>query len=340
MCLLAATVKVQFPYDTTLPDELSMRPGDLIVQEEEQKDDEEWVKGTLKGKSGLFYQPFTCEPVMSAQSTHPSLRCYPQGHEAAFLNKDYVLLEKPEGWLECTVCQQLAYKPHQIPCCGGQTICKTCAEEWKKRSNNCPLCRRSPFETLPDVRGERFVNNLQTYCPNYAHGCDWRGDLKSVKEHVTAVCEWFVMDCTCGMSMPRGRFDTHKQNECTNRVVHCPCCGEVDTYSKIVLEHYHSCPNWPVRCPNQCQGGRATLTRGTVKDHCNSECPEQVFACKYASMGCNTKGKRREILSHMQTDMANHLDQLMAEYTSVVPGLVKENEALKQRVQQLEQRLN
>ena len=340
VCLPAGTVEVQFPYDATQPDELNMRPGDLIVQQGEQMESTGWEKGTLNGKTGLFYKPLTRELVMSTQSVHSLERGDPQGHKATFLNKDCVLLEKPDEWLECTICQQLSDKPHQIPCCGGHTICEKCAEDWKKRSNNCPLCRRSPFETLPDVRGERFVNNLQTYCPNYARGCDWKGDLKSVEEHVTAVCKWFVVQCECGLSMPRTSVDTHRQMWCIDRWVHCPCCGEGGTFANTVLEHYHSCPNWPVRCPNQCRGGGASLTRGTVEAHCNSECLEQVVACSFACLGCDARGKRREIPSHMQTGTTAHLDLLIAEYTSVVPLLVKENETLKQRVQQLEQVLS
>ena len=338
----AGTLQVLFPYDATLPDELSLRPCDLIVLVEEEKGSAEgWVKGRrLTGSSsiGLFYKPFTCKAVKSQGSAVSAVKV-PDGHNATFLNKDYVLLEKPEGWLECTVCQQLASKPHQIPCCGGQTICENCAEEWKKRSNSCPFCRKTPLETVPDVRGERFINNLQTYCPNYSHGCDWKGDLKSVKEHVTAVCEQYVIKCTCGLNMRRVCEDTHKQSECIDRWVRCPCCGEGGTYANIVLEHYHSCPEWPVRCPNQCGGGRESLTRQTVEAHCNLDCPEQAVACRFACMGCDVRGKRREIPSHMQKDTPAHLDLLMTAYTTTVAVLVKENEALKQRIIQLEQKL-
>ena len=321
-------LEVLFPYNATLPDELNMKPGDLIEQEGEQKD-LKWAKGTLNGKQGLFYKVFIREvPPVSA----PRAKRYnPEGYKFTYRNKDYILLEKPDDWLECTVCQQLADKPHQIPCCGGQTICMKCTEEWKKRSNSCPHCRKSPFETVPDVRGERFINNLQTYCPNYTHGCDWKGDLKSVKEHVTVNCKWFEMKCECGISMQRRKMAAHKQYHCIARWSHCPCCGEGGVYANIVLEHYHHCPNWPVRCPNQCQEGEVSLTKGTVEAHCNSVCPEQLVKCKYASMGCTAVGKRRDIPSHMQTNMAVHLDLLMAEYTSVVP-------ALKERIRQLEEK--
>ena len=339
----AGILEVKFPYDAMLPDELSLRPCDLIVLEGEQKDGEEWVKGRLltgTASIGLFYKPFTCLAVANPRTAIPPPCFDPDGHKATFRNKDYVLLEKPDEWLECTICQQLANKPHQIPCCGGQTICEKCAEEWKKRSDSCPLCRKSPLETMPDVRGERFINNLQTYCPNYTHGCGWKGDLKSVKEHVTAVCERCQIECACGLSMPRWCVDTHKQSECIDRWVHCPCCGEGGIYANIVLEHYQSCPNWPVRCPNQCQGGGGSLTVGTVEAHCNLECPEQVVPCRFACMGCDARGKRREIPAHMQAATAVHLELMLAQYTSVVPLLVKENEALKQRIEQLERKLH
>ena len=313
-----------------------MKPGDLIEQEGEQKD-AKWARGTLNGKQGLFYKPFTREPPLV--SAPRAKRCDPVGHKSAYHNNDCVLLEKPDDWLECTVCQQLADKPHQIPCCGGQTICRKCSEEWKKRSNSCPHCRKSPFETMPDVRGERFINNLQMYCPNYTHGCDWKGDLKSVKEHVTENCQWFVMKCECGISMQRRNMATHKQYHCIARWAHCPCCGEDGIYTDIILEHYHSCRNWPVRCPNQCQEGEVSLTKGTVEAHCNSVCPDQLVKCKYANMGCAVERKRRDIPSHMQTNMALHLDLLMAEYASIVPALVTENKALKERVQQLEEKM-
>ena len=113
--IIAGMVEVLFPYDATLPDELNMKPGDLIEQEGEQKD-AKWAKGTRNGKQGLFYKPFTCEPP--PVSAPPAKRGDPQGHKATYHNHDYIFLEKPDVWLECTVCQQLADNPHQTPCCG------------------------------------------------------------------------------------------------------------------------------------------------------------------------------------------------------------------------------
>ena len=143
--IIAGMVEVLFPYDATLPDELNMKPGDLIEQEGEQKD-AKWAKGTLNGKQGLFYKPFTREPP--PVSAPPAKRGDPEGHKATYHNHDYIFLEKPDVWLECTVCQQLADNPHQTPCCGGQTICIKCIEKWKERNDSCPNCRKSPFETM------------------------------------------------------------------------------------------------------------------------------------------------------------------------------------------------
>ena len=299
-----------------------------------------WVKGCgVEGKSGYFYKSFlqlTSEIEKPPNPDSKIMRGDPPGSTATFLGKEFTFLQKPDEWLECTICQQLSDKPHQIPCCGGQTICEKCAEECKKRSDNCPLCRRSPFETVPDVRGERFVNNLQTYCPNYARGCDWKSDLKSVKEHVTAVCDYTVKPCPlgCGVKLMAMHHDAHVENECKFRVMDCPRCelGKRLTYDSIVRSHFKKCTLWPVLCPNRCEASMQSerpIFRSSLEGHLET-CLEQKVCC---ALGCGEQVRRKLMPHHIDTEKDKHIHCLQERLLKAE----EENQKLRKTIEELKE---
>ena len=52
------TMTVMFPYDEKLADDLAMKPGDVITVDN-WDESKYWAKGTLNGKTGMFYKAFT-----------------------------------------------------------------------------------------------------------------------------------------------------------------------------------------------------------------------------------------------------------------------------------------
>ena len=70
--------------------------------------------------------------------------------------------------------------------------------------------------------------------------------------------------------------------------------------------------------------GLHPLTRFTIDNHCSRECPEAFVPCRFASMGCNVRVKRKALADHESNSSSNHLALMM-----------KEHLALKELVRQL-----
>ena len=77
---------------------------------------------------------------------------------------DYTFVETPPDRLMCQICQAVARAPHQVTCCG-RVYCKACLEKYKRRSSNCPNCRKRG-QDFPDTRGELMaVMKRMCYTP-------------------------------------------------------------------------------------------------------------------------------------------------------------------------------
>jgi hypothetical protein len=337
MFLKSTRAKVVYPYEAQLPDELTLKPGDMVEIDDwgfQSKSNMKWAKGrkSFHGEKGLFFREFV-QPIFTEETDGGSL-----GHDKGmYKGREYVLKQKPEEWLECVVCKELAYDPHQTSCCG-HTLCLQCATKWKEKSNTCVNCRKEPFEFLKDPRAERLIMGLNATCPNSRHGCDWVGSLGRVQSHLETAC-------TFGYLCKRFAPDTE---------VDCPCCActVVDSrtqkklfcgrmkYSEIALSgpdplqpaHFKVCPEWPMRCPNKCSD---TLTRSSLPIHLQEDCPNQILACDFSSMGCPVRGKRSELLKHTKGDLMEHLAILLQHHKLLSAELEKTKEDnIQLRVQQ------
>jgi len=69
--------------------------------------------------------------------------------------------------------------------------------------------------------------------------------------------------------------------------------------------HIGICPKYPVACPNIC--GESVI-REMIANHTNNECPLEHISCPYKQIGCKRKVQRREVESHLQSEMKPHLD--------------------------------
>ena len=71
------------------------------------------------------------------------------------------------------------------------------------------------------------------------------------------------------------------------------------------------CDRYPVACPNNC--GKEDIPRCEVQQHKSKQCPLQEVKCKYDYVGCEVTLPRKEMDTHMETGMKQHL-QLMETY--------------------------
>lgn len=329
-------------------DVLSVKSGDAVTVVKWDTDDQ-WALGMLGEQTGLFYKGF-CERLEEPQTVDTTASPISRsGTKISFEDQEYICEGTPEEWYSCIICHQLASQPTQTMCCG-QTLCQSCIQTWKKTSNTCPQCRKAAVSTTLDPRLERQIFNLAVYCPNYIHGCEQAGELRSMKEH-SKECEFSMAICPnngCGKAISAKLLNTHTKQHCAQRQVQCPFCELTSatgrarkallfpicqqppssfTYKELCSTHHSLCAKWPVLCPNACED-QFSLDRSTLQEHLARDCPLAVVPCVFSEEGCEEKVPRRDMQQHVEGKMAAHLLMMHKGFMR----LKLENEELKRMV--------
>ena len=347
--------EVIYPFDSTNTNELSMKPGD-IVKVKDWGYSRYWALGNIREKSGLFYKAFVKSQTKGGTHTvdrGPIPTKPPEGHMVTYRNIDFLIVEKPEEWLECIICQQLANSPRQTACCG-HTLCLNCAEEWRSRSNSCPQCREKPFNFILDPRTDRSIKGLTAYCKNVMQGCGWKGSVSAIYQHIRGECLYQPVVCPsqCGKRIPRIDLETHIATTCKYAQVLCPCCSRYINvrgaekvvlqgrmkYTELMRSHYKICSEWPARCPNNC-GSNEHFTRASVKEHVRNECPEGVVECAWCE---EVEMKRKEEEQHLVASMSTHFTAMLKDYSNVkqlLKKVVEDNKRLRERLVEIEDKI-
>jgi len=95
----------------------------------------------------------------------------------------------------------------------------------------------------------------------------------------------------------------HHQQQCEFRSVSCLHCTSKVQFCQL-KEHELKCPSFPIVCT---QGCGETHQRRTIENHIQTECPNTTIACPFGNHGCVTFVKRKDIQSHMNSAMQEHL---------------------------------
>ena len=169
--------------------------------------------------------------------------------------------------------------------------------------------------------GEQEVKSLLVRCPK---ACDWKGELRSLEDHIQKVCEntsvlcpngcnngkrmrrknvHFHMlykcpnrphSCTkCQNVMELRNAISHELNECPKRQYTCPHCNEAGVYDERTTTHLEVCPNVKVKCSKCSQ----QFLRSNESRH-PLVCPNEPVRCKYYNIGCGEKPLRKDIRAH------------------------------------------
>ena len=323
-----------------------MKPGDVITVDDWDISDD-WAKGTLNGKTGLFYKAFT-KPSSEVPSPDDfklkEVRGKPSGFGATYQGREYILKEKLDE-VECIICHELAENVHQTSCCGN-TVCLQCTDKWKEKNNSCPQCRKQPLKVIEDPRTQRRITGATVYCPNHHFGCDWVDNFGRVSQHLATDCNYEMKKCPnvqCEVTVPKEHLVTHQNRLCLWRDDKCPCCFSLAgrpilrPHHDIITGHHCECLSWPVRCPNSCKP-YLTLRRCTVDKHVKDKCPKTVVECTFAEVGCKVKVKRKDMAQHMQEAMSDHVTAMFQDHMELKRDYMKmklENAKLKEEVHQL-----
>ena len=176
------------------------------------------------------------------------------------------------------------------------------------------------------------------YCTHHSSGCEWKGSFNTVRDHLSKDCPYEEVECEndgCTERLQRRYLTEHMDKGCSMRIVECPCCEDDDLpYHELVNTHYKECPDWPMRCPNHCNTESAKdLTRSTLQDHLEGNCPEQVISCQFVEAGCTVRVKRKNMEAHIQQFMGEHMTAMMSDYMR----LKKEIRQLKNEYSELKQ---
>ncbi len=239
--------------------------------------------------------------------------------ESLCLNESsYTFVEPlPDKYL-CGICKSVLNEPHVTECCG-QHFCKNCLEKTKsenaygsfnrRMAKTCPHCRQDNFNHIRYLPFKREIDSLKVYCPRKSRGCDIQPDYADKNTH-EETCEYVHVYCTngCGEMLLRKDLESHTENYCDLRECTCELCGKVGEYREIESSEHHSiCPDVIIKCTNSCG---EQFKRKDSESH-NSICPEAMVACNFAEAGCQATPKRKDLDIHMDTNMKQHLSQLM-----------------------------
>ncbi|XP_013779268.2 TNF receptor-associated factor 4-like isoform X1 [Limulus polyphemus] len=150
-------------------------------------------------------------------------------------------------------------------------------------------------------------DHLMYTCPNRRLKCELCGRevTAEVFEDHMATCQYEPVHCEnkCGCKIQRRFISTHRQKECTKRLVACRFCNKEFVYDTLQL-HSSKCPRYLVLCPNRCDSSK--IARENLEFHLK-ECPSLIMCCGFKEMGCKFKGPRFAMEQHMETAGKAHL---------------------------------
>ena len=241
---------------------------------------------------------------------------------------------------ECSVCLCVLREPYLVDCCG-YSFCRSCIETVKSENKPCPLCAVQFTTCIPDKRLQRTLNDFQVYCSHKGDGCEWVGSLGNLTQHLNAKplnedgrlsgCQLTSVECKhCFDHIQRQDIVKHETTICQQRPHSCEYCNNyTSTFKDVTLNHFPTCPDRPVTCPNACElSPKAKL----LEDHLKHECPLEVIECPFSYAGCTERVTRQSMPEHVTQSLALHMSLQAASHQ-------QELKKLNSRISELEVKL-
>ena len=319
-----------------------------------------WGVGSIKNtnggssnvgpKRGVFCKAFCCKPHPPSNTEHAPepIKDHTSLQSATYKGKGHLFISNVEDRHKCAICLSLACGAVQSSCCGC-TFCSGCIQEWKSQHTppTCPQCRQAITE-VPDRRNEMEISNQELVCPNYQFGCEWRGALGKIDNHLEEACGYVKVECAnrCGQKPLKKNANEHNEYWCPLRCVMCPFCSlKFDiqtsvgiqskdlTYKALTTEHHKVCSKWPILCPNKCNE-MYNLNRSSLLSHI---CPNKLVPCEFANFGCLQQMRPSEMAEHIRSGTMEHLLMMKKRFQAEIDHLKRQNKELTQKVALLSQ---
>ena len=278
-------------------EELRLIPGDIITDVRTLPARPGWSEGTLRGERAHFPDSMV------------------ELHVTEWYNEEaHIFLCKPSDWLYCRSCHQLLVEAQEMSCCEGM-FCLKCIEQWNAMGKgHCPGCTTVKWDCHPNRTVERVLKGMHVLCRNHLIGCQWRGELRDLSEHLAkdTGCQYAIVCCphNCGTDFMRLSLNDHVSTQCSLRPYQCQYCQKKSTYTDIVQNHLPECPMHPVECPNVC--AVEGVVRQGLAAHLNN-CPLQSVQC---SNGCGVQMLRKQLEGHLMDDCVKR--QVACEYCKTI----------------------
>ncbi len=231
------------------------------------------------------------------------------GYDCSFIKSPHEQLQT-----NCSICLCILCDPHIVDCCG-YSFCHACIKVVQETNKPCPLCNRLFSTVIPDKRLHRTLKAMQVCCTHKNSGCDWRGELGDIKDHLNehpstenkmSGCGFIKLKCDyCDMRMERKQIVHHQLDECQRRPYSCDYCHNYQSsFEDLTINHWPVCPSRPIPCPNQCG---TYPERQYLERHLSRECPDAVVKCAFHHVGCGVFVKREDMQNHLKEGVGTHL---------------------------------
>ena len=199
----------------------------------------------------------------------------------------------------------------------------------------CPYCgaKGKLFVHIVDKRLKREIDSLRIRCTNKEEGCQWIGEVGSLKDHLESAsgCGFVEVECPNRCEIPsdsdvddsslkwkmkklkRKDLEFHLKNKCEFRPYQCTHCGYEDTFLTVIAHHYNICPEFPLQCPNKCS--KHNIKRKDMEEH-RTQCSLEPVQCPFEEVGCKKRFVRRELEQHKK-DTQQHLLMVVGAYKEI-----------------------
>ena len=251
-------------------------------------------------------------PNPPIRPARPSVKPHDGGYDCEFVKRPASDLVQAD----CPVCLLVLREPQQVSCCG-YSYCQSCIQKIKDDGKPCPTCSNE-FDTFPDKRLKRTLYALRVFCVHRKLGCEWDGELGELDRHLNLQpppekllkgCQFSEVECTlCLQPFQRRYLQAHQSDDCPKRPFACQHCNQHEaTFEEVTQSHWPVCPSFPLPCPNNCD---LVLQRQELEQHVRYDCPITPVYCDFYMSGCGEVLPRRDMPSHITTNIDGHLSLL------------------------------
>ena len=225
-------------------------------------------------------------------------------------------------FLICAVCKGISRKPRQRK---GNTVCEMCV----------------PGQSIDNIdkRVEDKVASLNSRCPLSEEGCDWKGKLKEIEQHMEE-CMKVRVECQleCGNVLERESIEQHNREICPLRLIQCIYCNQ-EMQANEENRHKGQCqynPDTEVPCPYKELGCEAIVLRKNMNTHITENMTDHHMLMLYQLNQLRNRNDQLEKVNEQQMNKNVQQERVNQQLRDIITAIEtsateKEREHTKER---------